>query len=80
MPERTTLQNEAPTGGQPISALQGALDFALSQDSGEVFVSTDLMGAAINAEAFGSGEAMYKSKSKLKSKDKLRPKSRGVRS
>ena len=79
MPERTTLQNEAPIAGPPISALQGALDFALSQDSSEVFVSTDLMGSVIKAEAFESGEALSKNKMKSKSKEKIRPKSRNVR-
>ncbi|KAJ3257654.1 Kinesin-like protein kif3b, partial [Boothiomyces macroporosus] len=48
LPERTTLQNEAPRkGGHQISPLQGALDYALSQDNEEVFVSSDLMGESI---------------------------------
>ncbi|KAJ3273827.1 Kinesin-like protein kif3b [Terramyces sp. JEL0728] len=48
LPERTTLQNEAPRkGGHQISPLQGALDYALSQDNDEVFVSSDLMGESI---------------------------------
>ncbi|KAI8929336.1 P-loop containing nucleoside triphosphate hydrolase protein [Entophlyctis helioformis] len=45
LPERTTLQNEAPSkGGKVISALQGALDFALSEESDDVYVSSDFMG------------------------------------
>ncbi|KAJ3321704.1 Kinesin-like protein kif3b [Boothiomyces sp. JEL0866] len=48
LPERTTLQNEAPRkGGHQISPLQGALDYALSQDNDDVFVSSDLMGESI---------------------------------
>ncbi|KAI8911609.1 P-loop containing nucleoside triphosphate hydrolase protein [Gorgonomyces haynaldii] len=48
LPERTTLQNEAPrTGGKQISPLQGALDLALSQDNEELFVTSNLMGNSI---------------------------------
>jgi hypothetical protein len=49
LPERTTLQNEAPKqGGRDISALQGALDFALQDTEGEVFASSGLMGEQLN--------------------------------
>lgn len=63
------MQNEAPRrgGSQKISAIRGAVDYALSQDV-EGFSSTDLMG-----ELIGSDFNVVSSSAKLKSsKDRLK--------
>ncbi|KAJ2996190.1 Kinesin-like protein kif3b [Globomyces sp. JEL0801] len=68
LPERTTLQNEAPRkGGQQISPLQGALDYVLSQDTGEVFVSSDLLGEIVQTSAEGSLDSLKKDKTRSRS-------------
>jgi hypothetical protein len=80
LPERTTLANQAPKGGQPISAFQGALDSALADDNEEIFVTTDLMGSSISGSrnGFGSGDRLGSSRTIKSSREKLRPKSRAT--
>ncbi|KAL2913031.1 hypothetical protein HK105_207486 [Polyrhizophydium stewartii] len=65
LPERTTLQNEAPSkGGKEISALQGVLDFALAEDAEDVYVSSDFMGdLGGSSDVLGQGDSSHRKKS-----------------
>jgi hypothetical protein len=68
------LQNEAPQKDAKdiVSPLQGALDFALSQDNEDMFVSSDLMGDPLFASDSPSSRRNTVSISKKQSQNSLK--------